>query len=105
MSAKLSGLQNKNIENILIKDTFTLGIGFFSEASSIITFIQFLENLLKIKDNEDKMFENDEGLLMSELLKKNLMGFYYNEKKIKLEIAHPFILKLVKHSKIQNISY
>ena len=51
------------------------------------------------------MFENDEGLLMSELLKKNLMGFYDNEKKIKLEIAHPFILKLVKHSKIQNISY
>ena len=82
LAAKLSGFQNKNIENILIKDItpFTLGIGVFSkEASPIIAFFQFLENMDKIKEG-DKMFQNGEGLLMSGIIKKGSPMPYENKK-------------------------
>ena len=82
LAAKLSGLQNKNIENILIKDItpFTLGIGVFDEASPLIAFLQMLQNLENLKDKDDKIFHEGDGLLMSGIIKKGAPIPYENKK-------------------------
>ena len=80
LAAKLSGSENKDIENILIKDItpFTLGIAVFDpDVSPFIGFIQFLSNLEKIepKDKKNKnnfmeMLNQGNGKFMSSIIKK-----------------------------------
>ena len=73
LAAKLSGYNNKDVENILIKDItpFTLGIAVFSpEASPVLMLINFLNNLDKLDPKKDKIFDVDQSLLMSSLIKK-----------------------------------
>ena len=73
LAAKLSGYENKELDNILIKDItpFSLGIAVFSpEVSPVLMLMNFLKNFDKIDDKNHKLFDVDESLFMSSVIKK-----------------------------------
>ena len=73
VAAKLSGLNNKNIENILIKDItpFTLGIAVFSpQVSPVLMLLNFLNNLEKIEEKKDIERNVNDALFMNSVIKK-----------------------------------
>ena len=75
MAAKLSGVEGKEIKDILIKDItpFTLGIAVFNdEVSRVLILLNFLESLNKPEKLEDKGIKNiaNNALLMSKAIKK-----------------------------------
>ena len=75
MAAKLSGVEGKEIKDILIKDItpFTLGIAVFNdEVSRVLILLNFLESLNKPEKLDDKGIKNiaNNALLMSTVIKK-----------------------------------
>ena len=75
MAAKLSGVEGKEIKDILIKDItpFTLGIAVFNdEVSRVLMLLNFLESLNKPEKLDDKGIKNiaNNALLMSTVIKK-----------------------------------
>ena len=75
MAAKLSGVEGKEIQDILIKDItpFTLGIAVFNdEVSRVLILLNFLESLNKPEKLDDKGIKNiaNNALLMSTVIKK-----------------------------------
>ena len=86
LAAKLSGLENQNISNILIKDItpFTLGIAVIDpESAPILLFMQLLKNFDKIdpKDKNAKIMPNSDDIkLMSDVIKKGSPIPYDNTK-------------------------
>ena len=76
LAAKLLGLDNQNINNILIKDItpFTLGIAVVDpQAAPILMLLQFLknlENLYNKKKNKEIKFSSGDAKLMSDVIKK-----------------------------------
>ena len=73
LAAKLSGIKNKDIENILIKDItpFSLGIAAYSpEVSPILMLMNFLQNFEKIDEKKGELFNANDSLLMQSLIKK-----------------------------------
>ena len=75
MAAKLSGIEEKNINEILIKDItpFTLGIAVFDPSiSKTLMLLNFLENLGKMDKLDDNAIKNlgKNSLLMSSIIKK-----------------------------------
>ena len=86
LAAKLSGLENNNINNILIKDItpFSLGIAVIDpEASPLLMFLQLLENIDKIdpkNKNARLMFDSNNVKLMSDVIKKGSPIPYDNTK-------------------------
>ena len=106
LAAKLSGSENKDIENILIKDItpFTLGIAVFDhDVLPFIGFIQFLSNLEKIepKDKKNKnnfmeMLNQGNGKFMSSIIKKGspipfentqqYFTVYDNQESVRIEV-------------------
>ena len=75
MAAKLSGIEEKNINDILIKDItpFSLGIAVFEPAVSktliLLNFLESLNKIDKLDENSMKNIRND-SLLMSSIIKK-----------------------------------
>jgi len=86
LAAKLSGLENKDINNILIKDItpFTLGIAVIDpESAPILMFLQLLKSFDEIdpKDKNSKiMLSSDNIKLMSDVIKKGSPIPYDNTK-------------------------
>ena len=81
LAAKLLGIENKNINNILIKDItpFTLGIAVIDQQISPIIFLcQFLNDL----ENNQKpiLFNRDNGKVMSDIIRKGSPIPYDNTK-------------------------
>ena len=80
MAAKLSGFEDKKIENILIKDItpYSLGIAVYDpDYSPTLMLLNFLSNLSKVdlkkgNKNKDAIFEinTNDALLMNSIIKK-----------------------------------
>ena len=76
LAAKLLGLDNQNINNILIKDItpFTLGIAVVDpQAAPILMLLQFLKNLENLDPNhknKEIKFSSNDAKLMSDVIKK-----------------------------------
>ena len=76
LAAKLLGLDNQNINNILIKDItpFTLGIAVVDpQAAPILMLLQFLKNLENLDPNDKNKeikFSSGDAKLMSDVIKK-----------------------------------
>ena len=76
LAAKLLGLDNQNINNILIKDItpFTLGIAVVDpQAAPILMLLQFLKNLENLDPNDKNKeikFSSNDAKLMSDVIKK-----------------------------------
>ena len=86
MAAKLSGIEQKNINGILIKDItpFTLGIAIFETlVSETLILLNFLENLTKMDKFDDNVIKNlgKNSLLMSSIIKKGSPIPYDNTEK------------------------
>jgi len=86
LAAKLSGLENNDLSNILIKDItpFTLGIAVIDpESAPILMLMQLLQNLDKFdpKDKNSKIVVNSDNIkLMSDIIKKGSPIPYDNTK-------------------------
>ena len=86
LAAKLSGLENKDLNNILIKDItpFTLGIAVIDpESAPILMFMQLLQSFDKFdpKDKNSKIMINSDNIkLMSDVIKKGSPIPYDNTK-------------------------
>ena len=86
LAAKLSGLENNDLSNILIKDItpFTLGIAVIDpESEPILMLMQLLQNLDKFdpKDKNSKIVVNSDNIkLMSDIIKKGSPIPYDNTK-------------------------
>ena len=86
MAGKFSGIEEKNINDILIKDItpFTLGIAVFEPSvSKTLIFLNFLENLGNIDKFDDNAIRNlgKNYLLMSSVIKKGSPIPYDNTEK------------------------